>query len=123
MPACALPSLVLLVEDHAVIAMNTEMLLLDLGVGEVKIAGSVDAAFALIEGALIEGARFDFAILDFHLGEGEDCLPIAERLVADGIPIAFATGVNENMALPAVFESAKLLSKPYSFEDLKRLFC
>lgn len=116
MPSSSIPSLVLLVEDHAVIAMNTEILLLDLGVKEVRIAASVDAALALIA-----EARFDFAILDFHLGEGEDCLPIAQRLVADGIPIAFATGLDEKLVLPELFGNATLLKKPYSFEDLKHL--
>ena len=117
MPSRTIPSLVLLVEDHAVIAMNTEILLQDIGVTEVRIAGSVEAALALID-----ETAFDFAILDVNLGEGEDCLPIAQRLLADGVPIAFATGFGEDMALPQAYRDAPMLRKPYSFEDLQRLF-
>jgi len=116
MPSNAIPSIVLLVEDHAVIAMNTEILLLDLGVAEVKTAGSVVAALELIE-----ATRFDYAILDLKLEGDEDSLPIAERLVAIGVPIAFATGFGEGTALADAYQGAPMLRKPYSFEDLERL--
>ena len=118
MSAKVIPSVVLLVEDHAVIAMNTEILLLDLGVAEVQTAGSVAAALALIE-----ATRFDYAILDLKLDEGEDSLPIADRLLALGVPIAFATGFGEEIDLAGAYRGAPMLRKPYSFEDLQQLLC
>ena len=111
-----LPSIVLLVEDNAVIAMNTEILLQDLGVAQVSIAASVAAALALIE-----AIRFDFAILDVKLGDEEDSLPIADRLIAEGVPIAFATGGGEEMVPAEGYDGAAMLKKPYGFEDLERL--
>ncbi len=116
MTSPSIPSLVLLVEDHAVIAMNTEILLNELGGGEVRTAASVASAIALIE-----TMRFDFAIRDVNLGEGENCLPVADRLLADNVPIAFATGFGEEMVLPDAHQGAAMLKKPYSYEDLERL--
>ncbi|MBT2189011.1 hypothetical protein KK488_18855 [Sphingobium sp. H33] len=98
------------------IAMNTEILLLDLGVAEVKVAASLAGALALIE-----TTSFDFAILDVNLGEGENCLPIAERLTRDGVRFAFATGMGDEMVLPEAYGDAMILKKPYGFEDLAHL--
>jgi CheY-like chemotaxis protein len=111
-----IPSLVLIVEDNAIIAMNTEALLLDLGVEEVKTAGSVAEALPLVE-----AAQFDLAILDMNLGDGETSLPVAEQLHAAGVPIVFATGLGEALELPEIYERVAILRKPYSFEDLERV--
>ncbi len=116
LPPKALPSSVLLVEDNPVIAMNTEALLLDLGVEDVRTAGSVGEALDLIE-----TMAFDFAILDFKLGDDENSLPIAQRLSGTGTPIAFATGLGDDWDLPEGFGTAVTLRKPYGFQDLERV--
>ena len=111
------PASVLLVEDNPIIAMNTEALLEELGIDRVLTAGTVADALALVD-----RERFDLAILDLKLGDEEDSLPIAEQLDARGVPIIFATGFGEDIALPEGHGAARVLKKPYSFDDLERLF-
>lgn len=115
-PDMSFPSQVLLVEDNPMIAMNTEVLLLDLGVEDVRTAGNVADALALID-----GRRFDLAILDVLLADGENSLPVADRLGDAGVPIVFATGLGEAVGLPDAYKALPLLQKPYSFDDLKDL--
>lgn len=110
------PSVVLLVEDNPVIAMNTEALLHDLDVADVQIAGNVADALALLN-----ARRFDLAILDLNLGNGEDSLPIADWLNRAGVPFIFATGLDDESGLPERYASAAILKKPYSFADLERV--
>jgi len=112
-PSC--PGLVLLVEDSPIIAMNTEELLRDMGVGDVGVAASVAQALALID-----ARRFDLALLDFKLGD-EDCLPIALRLVADGVPIVLVTGFGDELGLPEPLRGTRILKKPYSYGALEAI--
>ena len=111
MPAA--PQIVLLVEDNAMIAMNTEALLQDLGVNVVHVASTVAQALALID-----THNFDFALLDLQLGDGENSIPIASRLVEHGTRIVFATGYGEAPIISDNFGDMPVLKKPYSFEDL-----
>ena len=112
----AIPQTVLLVEDNAMIAMNTEALLQDLGVETVHVASNVAQALALID-----AERFDFALLDLQLGDGENSIPIASRLVEHGTRIVFATGYGEAPLISDNFGNMPILKKPYSFEDLGRI--
>jgi len=112
----AVPQTVLLVEDNAMIAMNTEALLQDLGVETVHVASNVAQALALIE-----AERFDFALLDLQLGDGENSIPIASRLVEHGTRIVFATGYGEAPLISDNFGTMPILKKPYSFEELGRI--
>lgn len=112
----AAPQTVLLVEDNAMIAMNTEALLQDLGVQTVHIASTIAQAFALID-----AEHFDFALLDLQLGDGENSIPIATRLIEQGTRIVFATGYGEASIISDNFDSMQVLKKPYSFEDLGRM--
>ena len=107
------PKTVLLVEDNAMIAMNTEALLQDLGVNVVHVASTVAQALALID-----THNFDFALLDLQLGDGENSIPIASRLVEHGTRIVFATGYGEAPIISDNFGDMPVLKKPYSFEDL-----
>ncbi len=109
------PSIVLLVEDSPIIAMNTEALLRELDVADVQTAVCVADAIALIE-----QVRFDLAILDFNLGN-ETSVAIAERLSADAVPIVFASGYDEDLDLPASLGEVRILKKPYSFADLEQI--
>jgi CheY-like chemotaxis protein len=112
----SLPEKVLLVEDNPIIAMNTESLLEDLGVAEVVIAANVREALASVD-----KSDFDFAILDLHLGDGEDSLPVAARLTELGVRFVFATGFGESLDVAEVHGAVATLSKPYRFEDLERI--
>ena len=110
------PKTVLLVEDNAMIAMNTEALLLDHGVETVHVASSVAQALAFID-----AEHFDFALLDLQLGDGENSIPIASRLLEHGTRIVFATGYGDAPLISDNFGAMPILKKPYSFEDLGRV--
>jgi DNA-binding response OmpR family regulator len=110
----SLPSLVLLVEDEPMIAMNTQMLLSAIGIEDVHTASTVTEAFALIE-----ERDFDFAILDINLGN-ESSLPLAERLCRDAVPLVITTGF-EDVDLPIGCEGTPILRKPYRLKDLENI--
>lgn len=109
-----MPARVLLVEDNAIVAMNAEELLLEIGVSEVVIACSVAEA-----NMHCDAQQFDFALLDVNLGS-ETSLPIASRLHRENIPLAFTSGLGEQLELPADLINCPILGKPYLLEDLER---
>ena len=110
------PRRVLLVEDNTIIALDTEENLLALGVAEVVVASSNDAALVSID-----GVTPDFALLDFNLG-GETSEPTARALDGRGVRFAFATGYGEVDRMTAGYRhSVGVLQKPYSTEDLARI--
>ncbi|MCT8268120.1 GAF domain-containing protein [Afifella sp. JA880] len=109
----ALPADVLVVEDNMIIALDTEQMLLSLGVGNVRTASGVSDALKEIE-----RQAPDFALLDVNLG-AETSLEIAERLAEMGVPFAFATGYGEQAALPAPFDVTHKVRKPYSAQLLQ----
>ena len=108
------PSRVLLVEDDAIIAINAEMMLQQMGVADVQTAGTVAEALVLID-----GNAFDFAVLDFSLGE-ETSVAIAQRLCAAKVPVVITTGYAD-VDLPEDCSDAIILNKPYRLADLKRV--
>jgi CheY-like chemotaxis protein len=77
---------ILIAEDEALVAMMIEDIVTDLGCTVVGPAASVARALALID-----GERLDGALVDLNLG-GEHARPIAEALVARGIPFVFVSG-------------------------------
>ena len=111
-----MPRRVLMVEDNMIIALDTEENLLALGVCEVIVASSNDAALASID-----GATPDFALLDFNLG-GETSEPTARALDGRGVRFAFATGYGEVEGMTEGYaHSVGVLQKPYSKDDLARI--
>jgi CheY-like chemotaxis protein len=69
----------------------------------------------------LEKARtlaFDVAILDVNL-DGEQTFPIAEALLARGMPFVFATGYSAT-SLPATLQRAPILQKPFRQSDLEQ---
>ncbi|MBK1625087.1 HWE histidine kinase domain-containing protein [Afifella marina] len=109
----ALPADVLVVEDNMIIALDTEQMLLSLGVGRVRAASGVSDALKEIE-----RQAPDFALLDVNLG-AETSLEIAERLAGMDVPFVFATGYGEQAALPAPFDATYKVRKPYSAQSLQ----
>jgi CheY-like chemotaxis protein len=105
---------VLLVEDNFIIALDTEDMLRQLGVENVRTAVSVIQALDFIEAGTPH-----FALLDVNLGD-EKCFEIAARLRDLGVPFAFATGYGDNNALPAEFANAPIVPKPYNLEQLEK---
>ncbi|MEB3416532.1 HWE histidine kinase domain-containing protein [Alteriqipengyuania sp. WL0013] len=103
----------LLVEDSMLIALDAEDQLRDMGVGEVVLAASNNAALrALDEGITI-------AMLDFNLGD-ETSLPIAEKLREKGVPFFFASGYGAGDVLPAEFADVHVITKPYSRDQIEQ---
>ncbi|MBV9991893.1 MAG: GAF domain-containing protein [Alphaproteobacteria bacterium] len=102
----------LVVEDNMIIALDAESTLEALGASRVDVAPSVSAALREIERGPV-----DFAILDVNLGS-ESSFPIADRLIAIGVPIVFATGYGKNIEFPERFARVPVVSKPYNPESL-----
>jgi CheY-like chemotaxis protein len=98
----------LVVEDEAMIAMLLEDMLADLGCVIAGSAGDISRGVAFAEN---DALALDAAVLDVNIG-GEKVFPVAERLVARGVPFVFATGYGRDGVAPA-FARVPVLSKPY----------
>jgi len=61
---------------------------------------------------------FDAAVLDVKL-RGQVIFPIAQALIASGVPCIFTT-CHARSRLPAEFHSAMLFEKPFNNHDLMR---
>jgi light-regulated signal transduction histidine kinase (bacteriophytochrome)/CheY-like chemotaxis protein len=97
---------VLVVEDQFLIAMDVEAMLGEAGAARVETCATVAEALARLA-----GFRPDVAMLDVQLGT-ETSEAVARRLVADGIPFAFASGFSE-AGLPDGLAEVPLIRKPY----------
>lgn len=107
-----LPRSVLLLEDDAIILMDTEEVLRELGVAEVYTATHADEALALIERHAPE-----FALLDIAPGRVTS-FEVAKRLHDAGIRFAFLTGYADRASLPSQFARYPCLIKPHSVDAL-----
>jgi CheY-like chemotaxis protein len=96
--------------------MALEDMLLDLGCVVVGPALGLRRALEL---ALIE--LLDGAVLDVNLSDDRS-FPVANILGARAVPFLFATGYGEQ-GLEPPFESAPVLSKPYSLASLEQSLC
>lgn len=105
---------ILVLEDNAVIAMDVELLLQDCGAEVVE-------TVATVNGALGKLADFspDVAVLDINLDQGTS-LPVAEALLARGIPFIFATGYSDPSMLPEAFAHIEILQKPFEAAAFER---
>jgi len=103
---------ILVVEDDYILALELVHGLESVGVEIVGPVGKVADAMARIA----EGPRIDAAILDIHLGT-EKVFPVAEALLARGVPFIFTTGYDIS-ALPLNLAGIPLASKPVKVEDL-----
>ncbi|MBO9582423.1 MAG: hypothetical protein J7498_16175 [Sphingobium sp.] len=109
-----MPSRILLVEDNAIVALNAEELLLEIGAEEVIVAKTVAEAQSRCD-----EYAFDFALLDLNLGN-ETSIGVASRLQSDNVPFAFASGLDDRNQLPATLGHYPILRKPYLLADLER---
>jgi AmiR/NasT family two-component response regulator len=106
---------VLIVEDDALIALDLQQMVLELG------CLVVGPAYDLEQGCAAVGeTELDFALLDFDLGHGNSSVPIAEKLSARGIDYAFVTA-SDPSSIVEMFPKACVLSKPIFREDLEPL--
>lgn len=66
--------------------------------------------------ALDKGATADAAILDVNLN-GERVFPLADRLIAENVPIILTTGYDSD-AIPHNYEHLQRLQKPVHLHEL-----
>jgi PAS domain S-box-containing protein len=105
----------LLVEDEVLVAMAIKDMLIELGFEVVGAYNRVTEAFAVATDQDI-----DAAILDVSLG-GELIYPVADCLVAKGVPFVFITGYGAE-AIDARFASYRVLQKPIQRQVLQNAF-
>jgi CheY-like chemotaxis protein len=105
---------VFVVEDEALVAMNLEMILEDLGCQVVGPALRFDKAQAMVG----DGLKADAAILDVNVA-GREVFPLAEQLSELGIPMVFATGYDQT-GFPEKWSSSPAVRKPYTLEDVEK---
>jgi DNA-binding response OmpR family regulator len=105
---------ILVVEDEMLIGMLLEDMLTDMGHEVAAIVPRLKDALAAVE-----RESFDLAVLDVHL-HGESAFPVADALIAKGVPFIFATGYGER-GLPENYRGRPVLQKPFARDDLDRL--
>ena len=104
---------VLLVEDQLVIALDTEHMLMELGVKSVHtFATAAEALTAVVQ------LSPDVAVVDINLGSSSS-MPVAEELRARNIPFVFATGYGDSAMIPPSLRDVTIVRKPYSVDGLK----
>lgn len=103
---------VLVVEDEMLVSMLVEDMLEDLGHIPIGPAARLDAGVRLANSETL-----DLAILDINLG-GTKSFPIADVLIARGVPVIFATGYGAS-GLDQRFLSFPVIAKPFSEAVLK----
>lgn len=102
---------ILVVEDEMLVMMNLEVALEDMGCSSVCPVASVMKALAMLN-----EQNFDLAILDVNLA-GEKSYPIADVLIARGIPFAFSTGYSDHGDRTDMNRQL-ILRKPYLARDV-----
>jgi PAS domain S-box-containing protein len=102
---------IIIIEDDALVSMDLESSLTDVGCKVISTAGTLDEAKILIA-----DAQYDAALLDANLA-GHSVDVLAMMLTKRNIPFAFVTGYGRD-ALPEAFRDAIVLKKPFSQNDL-----
>jgi CheY-like chemotaxis protein len=102
---------VLVIDDEAMIRMLLENMLEELGHVVVAEAGRIEEALSLAQ-----SCECDLAILDVNLN-GASIAPVADALLARGVPYVFATGY-QAPPLPEIHRGRPILHKPFEFEEL-----
>ena len=100
----------LIVEDALLLALELEAGLIEAGAIVVGAAGDLAEAMSMV------GREMDAAVLDANLN-GESVRPVAEALIARGVPIVFATGYGDDKIMPETF-GAPVIRKPYDVTQI-----
>ena len=100
---------ILIVEDENLISLLLETTLSDAG---YQIAGTASNLSSALE--MVGQVAADAAILDLNL-KGKKVYPVAEKLLAAGIPFIFATGGGHEVE---GFENCPTINKPFREAEL-----
>jgi DNA-binding response OmpR family regulator len=103
---------VLVVEDEMMIAMVLEESLRALGCAVVGPVSKLDDAMRLARTEVL-----DAAVLDVNIRGGQ-VFPVAEILIARGIPFALASGYSD-WILPETMQGKPRLTKPFTLHELE----
>ncbi len=103
---------VLVVEDEYYIAMEVEATLQALGCVTVGPTSKLDEALRLAREEALDAAVLDVSI------RGGPVFPVAEQLLARGIPFVLASGYSD-WALPETLRDQPRLSKPFRSRELE----
>lgn len=106
---------ILIVEDDWLIAQDMSDIVEELGGAVVGPAGKLAQGLAIAESEELAGA-----ILDVNLN-GETTFALADRLLANNIPVIFATGYDAAM-LPGRFADVYRVPKPFTALAVERAF-
>lgn len=103
---------ILLIEDEPLIGLHAQNSLENAG---CLVVGPITR----IEPAMVAArdAAFDFAIIDINLA-GQMTFPVADILVARGVPFAFCSGYSNAGDIPERFSHIPILRKPLGEADL-----
>lgn len=102
----------LIVEDESLVALLIEEAITEIGLPTLGPVNRVAKAIQLI------GTRPpDGALLDVNLA-GEPVYPVADALIAKGIPFVFLTGYGE-AGIRADYKGYPVLQKPFSIEQVQ----
>jgi len=104
---------VLVVEDEALVAVQLEDMLADLGCAIIGPASRVCQALDLLG-----GQRVDAAVLDLNVA-GELVYPVADALASRALPYIFATGYGA-AGLIGPYRSRPVLQKPFLQSQLRK---
>ncbi|MDR6787139.1 DNA-binding response OmpR family regulator [Sphingomonas sp. BE138] len=97
---------ILIVEDEFMLADEMKLELDEAGAVVLGPVGTVEDALAMARSE----QRIDGAILDVNLG-GEAAYPVADVLIARGVPLVFTTGY-DGTSLPDRFKAVARCEKP-----------
>ena len=103
---------ILYVEDEPLIAMETEDMLSDMGVANLKIVHTFDAARAVLA-----QNTYDLAIMDMNLN-GTLSTPLVEIALEQGARVVITTGYNSAESLGGRTDVVTI-RKPFSEKDLE----
>jgi CheY-like chemotaxis protein len=103
---------ILIVEDDYLIAMDHAEGLAEAGAEVIGPVGNLDAALATLNGS----RELNFAVLDINL-QGRKVYPVADALIARGIPFVFATGYDSSV-IPERYQNVPRIDKPFALENL-----
>jgi CheY-like chemotaxis protein len=104
---------ILVAEDEALILMEIEDMLQDIGCEIVGPVATLDDALAAIRRDDLDGALLDMSL------HGERITPAAEELVARGVRFVLCTGYGREAGDEAVIRDAPRLTKPFDARSLR----
>jgi CheY-like chemotaxis protein len=104
---------ILVAEDETLVAVLIEQILQELGCVVVGPVARLDAALRLASHEALDAAVLDVSIRGGHVQ------PVAEQLLARGIPFVLASGYGD-WSLPENLRDQPRLTKPFTPADLEQ---